>query len=662
MIVTDSDYLEQLEIVRKIRETITTTDEISLPQICVIGDQSSGKSSFLSRLTGVRFPTAAKMCTKAAVVVTCNRDTSLPVPRYEIEDWENPGHYVETESTAEAIDDTQNKLLRKKFGGNGAAWDEEDNAIVADQSIKLRVTGPDVIDIIIVDLPGIQHAGKTKEAIDALIEANIEKPETLNLIVSEAKQDAELTKAIEIAAKYDPNQERTIRVLSKFDNFDTPDTKQRAVRLIKEGLSLDLNGPADVITQLNLGPHAVISIGTDGKLRSDREGDTAEASQLLNQYQVPQSRAGILTLKERLQPLFARLIKQYLPLLKQNASDSLNEAQTYLQKVGEKPVSKNHMVTKCMESLQRRKDELEKKLTDKCLFPLQSMINAVESKLTFEYVTATFQINAFQCVVFQGKNEFDEAVEMVKEIWEPIVHEFIKRCCEVIVDAVQCLRQDEATKIYSKLVSSIQAQYQEHMKNEVLPKFKDSCIEALDDEAFYGTTNHYFNAKFRKEEICPKELEDAFVQKATALLNDNVKSPYNNSTSYRNVNVNYLKECLQEAAEEVAAKHVHSSLKETQKKRLFYAVKANFVVAKKTFVDNILKKTKGILIKGHVKWIDTKLLYSEKIQDAAGEDETVVKLRADLIAKIERLEECMTLLRDVPLPSKEEATDANTSA
>lgn len=54
MIVSDSDYLKQLEIIRKIRDTTTATDEINLPQICVIGDQSSGKSSFLSRLTGKR--------------------------------------------------------------------------------------------------------------------------------------------------------------------------------------------------------------------------------------------------------------------------------------------------------------------------------------------------------------------------------------------------------------------------------------------------------------------------------------------------------------------------------------------------------------------------------------------------------------------------------
>ena len=39
MIVSDSDYLKQLETIRKIRETLMVTDKINLPQICVIGDQ-----------------------------------------------------------------------------------------------------------------------------------------------------------------------------------------------------------------------------------------------------------------------------------------------------------------------------------------------------------------------------------------------------------------------------------------------------------------------------------------------------------------------------------------------------------------------------------------------------------------------------------------------
>jgi hypothetical protein len=104
--------------------------------------------------------------------------------------------------------------------------------------IKLRVIFPHVIDILLVNLPGIQHAGPTKEAITALIEENIKKPETLKLIVSEAKQNAELTKAIELAAKYNPNHEQTICVLSSFDNFDMPDSKKRAIDLVTNAWKL----------------------------------------------------------------------------------------------------------------------------------------------------------------------------------------------------------------------------------------------------------------------------------------------------------------------------------------------------------------------------------------------------------------------------------------
>jgi len=40
----------------KCAQHINTNDAIQLPQICVIGDQSSGKSKILTALTGVPFP------------------------------------------------------------------------------------------------------------------------------------------------------------------------------------------------------------------------------------------------------------------------------------------------------------------------------------------------------------------------------------------------------------------------------------------------------------------------------------------------------------------------------------------------------------------------------------------------------------------------------
>jgi hypothetical protein len=201
------------------------------------------------------------------------------------------------------------------------------------------------------------------------------------------------------------------------------------------------------------------------------------------------------------------------------------------------------------------------------------------------------------------------------------------------------------------------------MHKEVLPKFSASCIDVLNDEAFFGTTNHYFNSKFREEEICPQALIDAFAVYASRVLVDDSKSaPYRSDPSYRRViHVDHLRKCLEEAKAEVAAKDLHATLIETQKKRLFSAVQANFDVEKKTLADNLLKKTKGILLRGHKEWIGTHLIRSEKIHSAAGEDDSIAEYRKTLIAQKGRLEACMLLLREVPLPSSSDASEDSPS-
>ena len=146
---------------------------------------------------------------------------------------------------------------------------------------------------------------------------------------------------------------------------------------------------------------------------------------------------------------------------------------------------------------------------------------------------------------------------------------------------------------------------QEYLHKSVLPKFHDACMACLHEEGFFGTTNHYFDAKFLEDEICPPKLVDRFYQKAQGLLKDGNKSPACSChTAFRKVYAQHLKVCLEEAKQEIANETVHTDLLDNQKRRLFAAVKAHFDVEKKTFADNLLKKTKDILIKGHCDWIE----------------------------------------------------------
>ena len=201
------------------------------------------------------------------------------------------------------------------------------------------------------------------------------------------------------------------------------------------------------------------------------------------------------------------------------------------------------------------------------------------------------------------------------------------------------------------------------MQADVFPKFKTACIEALEEERFFGTTNHYFDAKFREDEICPEALIETFAIKAQELWGDATKTVrQSNNGGYRILSMSHLKDCLVNAKKEVAAQEVHADLMESQKKRVFAAVKAHFDVEKKTFVDNLLKKTKQILVQGHTTWILRYLLRSTPIFESAKEDETTCKLRNDLAGRIERLNECMSLLRDVPLPVNELMDDASSES
>lgn len=52
---------------------------IALPQIVVVGDQSSGKSSVLESLTGFSFPRAVNLCTRYATQITCRRESHSSV-------------------------------------------------------------------------------------------------------------------------------------------------------------------------------------------------------------------------------------------------------------------------------------------------------------------------------------------------------------------------------------------------------------------------------------------------------------------------------------------------------------------------------------------------------------------------------------------------------
>ncbi|KIW16614.1 hypothetical protein PV08_03802 [Exophiala spinifera] len=88
--MTDEDLLASPTLLRKIDQLRERNvgQHVPLPQLVVVGDQSSGKSSLLESLTNIPFPRNLELCTRYATQITSRRDseswleiTIIPGPR-----------------------------------------------------------------------------------------------------------------------------------------------------------------------------------------------------------------------------------------------------------------------------------------------------------------------------------------------------------------------------------------------------------------------------------------------------------------------------------------------------------------------------------------------------------------------------------------------------
>lgn len=206
------------------------SNPIDLPQITVVGSQSSGKSSVLENIVGRDFlPRGTGIVTRRPLVLQLIHrravQNSSEKPSTELQENETNEHewgeflhipgkkfYDFNEIRTEIVKETEAKTGK--------------NAGISSVPINLRIYSPHVLTLTLVDLPGLtkvpvgDQPRDIERQIKEMVLKFISRPNAIILSVTAANTDLANSDGLKLAREVDPEGSRTIGVLTKIDLMD----------------------------------------------------------------------------------------------------------------------------------------------------------------------------------------------------------------------------------------------------------------------------------------------------------------------------------------------------------------------------------------------------------------------------------------------------------
>ncbi|XP_051006531.1 dynamin-1-like protein isoform X7 [Acomys russatus] len=236
-----------IPVINKLQDVFNTVgaDIIQLPQIVVVGTQSSGKSSVLESLVGRDLlPRGTGVVTRRPLILQLvhvspedkrktTGEENGKFQNWNPATWKNSRHLskgVEAEEWGKFLH-TKNKLytdfdeIRQEIE-NETERISGNNKGVSPEPIHLKVFSPNVVNLTLVDLPGMTKVpvGDQPKDIELqireLILRFISNPNSIILAVTAANTDMATSEALKISREVDPDGRRTLAVITKLDLMD----------------------------------------------------------------------------------------------------------------------------------------------------------------------------------------------------------------------------------------------------------------------------------------------------------------------------------------------------------------------------------------------------------------------------------------------------------
>eukprot|EP00761_Pharyngomonas_kirbyi_P009674 gb/GECH01009692.1/.p1 GENE.gb/GECH01009692.1/~~gb/GECH01009692.1/.p1 ORF type:complete len:632 (+),score=174.66 gb/GECH01009692.1/:1-1896(+) len=312
---------ELIPIVNKLQDvfhSVGMLDTIDLPQIAVVGSQSSGKSSVLENIVGRDFlPRGSGIVTRRPLVLQL-----LQTKEEGNAEW---GEFLHIpDKRFYDFDDIRQEIVNETDRVTGK------NKGISPLPIHLRIYSPSVLNLTVIDLPGVtknpvgDQPADIEQQIRKMVMNYISRPNAIILAVSPANADIANSDSIQMAREVDPKGVRTIGVLTKLDlmeaGTDAMETLRGNVIPLKKGF----------IGVVNRGQRDVESKKSIKKAIEDE----AKFFERHPAYQKIADKCGTEYLKKQLNTILLQHIRETLPEIKSKITELISRAQQVLDEYG----------------------------------------------------------------------------------------------------------------------------------------------------------------------------------------------------------------------------------------------------------------------------------------------------------------------------------------
>ncbi|XP_077591540.1 dynamin-2 isoform X3 [Stigmatopora nigra] len=520
-----------IPLINKLQDAFSSIGQscnLDLPQIAVVGGQSAGKSSVLENFVGRDFlPRGSGIVTRRPLILQLVNSNAEYAEFLHCKSKK----FVDFEEVRAEIEAETDRITGSNKG-------------ISNIPINLRVYSPNVLNLTLIDLPGMTKVAVGDQPVDIehqirdMLLQFITKDSCLILAVTPANMDLANSDALKIAKEVDPQGLRTIGVITKLDlmdeGTDAKDILENKLLPLRRGYvgvvnrsQKDIDGKKDIRAALAAERKFFLSHPAYRHI-AERMG-TPHLQKALNQQLTNHIRDTLPGLRSKLQSQMLSLEKEVEEYKNFRPDDPTRKTKALLQMVQQFGVDFEKRIEGSGDQVDTNElsggAKINRIFHERFPFELVKIVFD-EKELRREISHAIKNVHGVRTGLFTPDLAFEAIVKkLIRKLKEPSL-----KCVDLVVSELTALTVKCAHKLnsYPRLREETERIVTGHIR-EREGKSKDQVLLLIDIELSYINTNHedfigFANAQQRntaanKKRAIPNQGEILVIRKGWLTIN-----------------------------------------------------------------------------------------------------------------------------------------------